>query len=178
MKLFITSIFLFVCTSTITAQDWEKYKSEELAFVTEFPGTPEESVQQIKTVVGELDMHIVAYSTSNTNDNAFYGVIRSDYPKEQFSDMSEEKIKSILDGAVNGAVSNVNGTLESDENVTLNGYPGRKIKIKATGMEMFMNAYLVDNVMYIAQVIGMEGSVNTENLNKFLDAFDIINVKQ
>ena len=178
MKLFLTSIFLFVFTSTVIAQDWEKFKSEELAFIAEFPGTPEKSVQQIKTAVGELDMHMVAYSTVNTNDNAFYGIIRSDYPKEQFSDMSEEKIKSILDGAVNGAVNNVNGTLESDKKVTLNGYPGRKIKIKATGMEMFMNAYLVDNIMYIAQVISMEGSVNTENLNKFLDAFDIINVKQ
>lgn len=178
MKLLMTSIFLFVFTSTIIAQSWEDYKSEELAFIAEFPGTPQKTVQQLQTAVGELDMHMVSYSTSNTNDNAFYGIIRSDYPKEEFSDMSEEKIKSILDGAVNGAVSNVNGTLESDENVTLNGYPGRKIKIKASGMEMFMNAYLVDNVMYIAQVIGMEGSVNTKNLNKFLEAFDIINVKQ
>ena len=169
---------MFVFASTITAQDWEKYKSEELAFIANFPGTPEKSVQQIQTVVGELDMSIVGYSSSKVGDNVYYGVVRSDYPKEQFSDMSEEKIKSVLDGAVNGAVSNVNGTLESDENVTLNGYPGRKIKIKATGMEMFMNAYLVDNIMYIAQVISMEGSVNTENLNKFLDAFDIINVKQ
>lgn len=178
MKLFITSVVLFICTSTITAQDWEKYKSEELAFIAEFPGTPEKTVQQVQTAVGALDMHMIAYSTSNTDDNAFYGVIRTDYPKEQFSDISEETVKSILDGAVNGAVSNVNGTLESDENITLNGYPGRKIKIKTNGMEMFMNAYLVDNVMYVTQVIAMEGSVNTKNLFKFLDAFDIINVKQ
>lgn len=92
--------------------------------------------------------------------------------------MTDEKIKSILDGAVNGAVNNVQGTLESDENINLNGYPGRKIKINAPGMELFMNAYLVDNVMYVNQVIAEEGKVNTKNLNYFLDSFDIINVKQ
>ncbi|MCB0399014.1 MAG: hypothetical protein KDD26_05200 [Winogradskyella sp.] len=178
MKLLITSIFLFICATTITAQDWEKYKSEDLAFVAEFPGTPEKTVEQIQTAVGELDMHMIAYSSSTAGDNVYYGVIRSDYPEEQFSNMSEEKIKSVLDGAVNGAVSNVSGTLESDENIILNGYPGRKIKIKTTGVELFMNAYLVDNVMYVTQVIAMEGTVNTKNLNFFLDSFDIINVKQ
>ena len=178
MKLFLSSIFLFISAFTVTAQEWEKYKSEDLAFVAEFPGTPERTVQQLQTAVGELDMHMVAYSSSTTGDNVYYGVIRSDYPEEQFSDISEEKVKSVLDGAVNGAVTNVNGTLESDENITLNGYPGRKIKITTTGIELFMNAYLVDNVMYVTQVIAMEGSLNSKNLNKFLDAFDIINVKQ
>ncbi len=177
MKLLMTSIFLFVFASTITAQDWEKYKSDKLAFITEFPGTPEESVQKIQTAVGELDMNMVGYSSSKAGDNVYYGVIRSDYPEEQFSDISDEQIKSILDGAVNGAVTNVNGTLESDENITLNGYPGRKILIKTTGMDLYMNAYLVDNVMYITQVIALEDSVNTKNLNKFLDAFDLINKK-
>ncbi len=170
MKLFITSIFLFVCASTITAQDWEKYKSEELAFIAEFPGTPEKTVQQVQTAVGELDMHMVTYS----GNDFFYSIVRTEYPKEQFSDMSDDRIKSVLDGAV----TNVNGTLESDENITLNGYPGRKVKIKTNGMDMFMNAYLVDNKMYITQAIYMEGKVDTKSLNKFLDAFDIINVKQ
>ncbi|WP_299096752.1 hypothetical protein [uncultured Winogradskyella sp.] len=178
MKLLMTSIFLFVFASTITAQDWKKYKSEELAFVTEFPGTPEESVQKVQTAVGELDMNMVGYTSVETGDNAYYSVISSDYPEEKFSDISDEKIKSILDGAVNGAVKNTNGTLEFDENITLNGYPGRKIMIKSSGMELYMNAYLVGNVMYITQVIALEGKVNTKNLNKFMDAFDLINKKE
>ena len=178
MKFFITSILLFICVTTIKAQDWEKYKSEDLAFITEFPGKPQRTVQQIETAVGELDMHMVGYGSSQTGDNAYYAVVRSDYPSEQFTDMTDEKIKSILDGAVNGAVNNVQGTLESDENINLNGYPGRKIKINAPGLELYMNAYLVENVMYVNQVIAKEGNVNTKNLNYFLNSFDIINVKQ
>ena len=173
MKLFITSIFLFVCASTITAQDWEKYKYEELALIAEFPGTPQKTVQQVQTAVGELDMHMVAYA----GDDIYYAISATEYPKE-FADMSDERIKSVLDGSVNGAVNNLNGTLESDENITLNGYPGRKIKIKASGMDVFMNTYLVDNKMYITQVICVEDRKDTKSLNKFLDAFDIINVKQ
>ncbi|WP_461599550.1 hypothetical protein [Winogradskyella sp.] len=177
MKSFITSVFILF-TVLLTAQDWEKYKSVDLAFITEFPGKPQRTTQQIETAVGELDMHMVGYGSSQVGDNIYYAVVRSDYPKEQFSDMSDEKIKSILDGAVNGAVNNVQGTLESDEDITLNGYPGRKIKIDAPGMEIFMNAYLVENVMYINQVIAEEDKVNSDNLKKFFSAFDIINVKQ
>lgn len=80
MKLFITSAFVLF-TVLLTAQDWEKYKSEDLAFITEFPGKPQRTVQQIQTAVGELDMHMVGYGSSHTGDNAYYAVVRSDIRK-------------------------------------------------------------------------------------------------
>tara|TARA_Y100001934_G_scaffold267799_1_gene348927 strand:- start:995 stop:1531 length:537 start_codon:yes stop_codon:yes gene_type:complete len=178
MKLFITSIFLFVFASTITAQNWEKYKSEELTFIAEFPGTPEKSVQQIQTAVGELDMHMVMYSPSSGDDNAVYSVIRSDYPEAQFENADESYNNQVLNGAVQGAVSNVQGTLLYDNKVKFNGYPSRDVKIEITGGFIYIKAYLVENIIFITQVICTEDKDGNESIKRFQDSFDIINVKQ
>ena len=178
MKLFITSIFLFICASTITAQDWEKYKSEELAFIAEFPGTPQKTVQQVQTAVGELDMHMVMYTPTSTDDNAVYSIIRSDYPEAQFENADEEYNEDVLNGAVKGAVSNVQGTLVYENKLKFNGYPSRDVKIQMTGGFIYIKAYLVENSMFITQVICTEDKEDNESIKRFQDSFDIINVKQ
>lgn len=179
MKKWIFAIIIVSIQLTlINAQEWERYKSEELEFIADFPETPKTSVQKVNTAVGELDMYMISSDSNTVNNNyVYYSIIRSDYPKEEFSNLSVEKVKSILDGAVNGAVTNVNGILESDEETKLNGYLGRKIKIKVQGGELFMNAFLVENVMFVAQVICEEGKSDDANIDKFMNAFDIIKVK-
>lgn len=179
MKYYISIFLCLVTFLCVHSQEWEKYKSQDLAFIAYFPGTPERTVQKLDTALGELDMHMVSYGSEGMSmDNAYYGIIRSDYPEEQFANLSKEEIKSVLDGAVNGAVTNVNGTLIADETINLNGYPGRKIRIKVEGGILFMNTYLVKNTMYVTQVISEDGKEYPDKTNKFMNAFDILNVKQ
>ncbi|SHH58756.1 hypothetical protein DFQ05_0872 [Winogradskyella wandonensis] len=157
---------------------WVKYKSEELAVTAIFPATPKESVQKVQTAVGSLDMHMVMYAPlMSGDDNAVYSLIRSDYPEEQFKDADQEKQSSILDGAVEGAVTNVNGTKLSDKKIKLNGYPGRSIKIQTESGYIYINAYLVENVMFITQVITMPSNDGNKSIRRFMDSFDILKVK-
>lgn len=61
--------------------------------------------------------------------------------------------------------------------ITLNGYPGREIKIQIDQGYIYMNAYLVENIMYISQVICEIGNDGNKSIKRFMDSFDIIKVK-
>lgn len=172
-------LFLFLCFSVsfVFAQEWEKYKSEDLAFVAYFPETPKRSVQKVDTAVGELDMNMVMYTPINGDENAVYSIIRSDYPKSQFKNTDESYNSQVLDGAVSGEVTNVNGTLVFDNKVQFNGYPGRSIKIKIDFGYIYINAYLVENTMFISQVICSTDNDQNSLIKQFLDSFEIIKTK-
>ena len=148
-----------------------------MAIIAYFPGTPERSVQKVATAVGELDMHMIMYSPTSGDDNLIYAVIRSDYPKSQFENATQDYNQNVLNGAVEGAVNNVNGKLISEERITFNGYPGRRIKVSAQGAFLYLNAYLVENSMFITQVITLVENDGNSDINKFRKSFDILRVK-
>ena len=172
----LMSVFL-LSFSTANAQEWIKYKSEDLAFVANYPKEPERTVQKVSTAVGELDMYMIMYAPTSGDDNAIYSVIRSDYPEEQFEDADDEYNATVLDGAVEGAVANVQGSLIFDNIIAFNGYPGRNIKIGIDGGFIYINAYLVNNSMFITQVICLTDKDENKHIKRFMDSFELINVK-
>lgn len=174
---FLLIAVFFLSISAVHAQDWEKYKAEDLGFVAYYPSEPKRTVQKINTAVGELDMHMIMYAPTSSDDNAVYSVIRSDYPKEQFKNADDEYNKTVLDGAVKGAVSNVKGFLNFDHPVKFNGYPGRSIKIQMEGGFIYINAFLVENSMFITQVICLEDKDHNDSIFRFLNSFELIKTK-
>jgi len=179
MKNLFFALTLFItCSSLSIAQDWINYKSEELAFIAEFPSEPTKTVQKVNTAVGELDMHMIMYAPTSGDDNAVYSVIKSDYPESNFEDADDEYNSKVLDGAVNGAVTNVNGKLLYDNKITFNGYPGRDFKVEISGGFLYIKAYLVNNSMYITQVICISVNDKNTSIKRFFDSFDIIKVKE
>ncbi|AGC77700.1 hypothetical protein LX97_02120 [Nonlabens dokdonensis] len=174
---YITAILLFT-TLQVNAQEWEVYKNETLQFRADFPNTPKKTVEKVDTAVGTLDMHMVMYAPESGDDNAVYSIIRSDYPAEQFANATDEKIKSVLDGAVEGARSNLNGELVYDKSVKFNGYASRNVKIEIAGAFVYLNTTLVNNSMFITQVICMTDNDNNTSIKRFQDSFEIIKTKQ
>ncbi|WP_298420867.1 hypothetical protein [uncultured Kordia sp.] len=177
-KTFLVLTVLFLSFSTVDAQDWTKYKSEDLAFVATFPKEPKRTVQKVNTAVGELDMHMIMHAPVEGDDNAIYSIIRSDYPEAQFKDADDDYNSGVLDGAVEGAVKNVQGKLVYDNKVKFNGYPGRSIKIKMQDGFIYINAYLVENPMFITQVICLTDKDKNASIQRFLNSFEIIKTKQ
>ncbi|APG64453.1 hypothetical protein LPB136_03340 [Tenacibaculum todarodis] len=178
MKNKLLIIVLFLNVTVLMSQEWEKYKNEELNLVAYFPETPKKSIQKVETAVGTLDMHMIMHSPTSGDDNAVYSLIRSDYPKEQFESATSVTNSKVLDGAVNGAVNNVKGKLVFDNKINFNGYPGRNIKILIDGGFIYIKAILVENSMYIVQVICLTANDENKSINRFMDSFDIIKTKQ
>jgi hypothetical protein len=166
----IIAFLALLLSLNLFAQDWKVHRNSELEFRAEYLGEPKTTIQKVPTDVGVLDMHMVSHQA---DDSTYMSIIRTDYPEGSVTDT-----KVALDGAVNGAVNNVRGKLIFDNEDIYNGFPGRKIKIHAQGMYLFMNAYLVNDTMYIAQVVCIEGSEDSPLIDKFLNSFDIIKVKK
>ncbi|MFT7118736.1 MAG: hypothetical protein ACI9IZ_002021 [Nonlabens sp.] len=177
MKLTLIVLAFLLSVTTVQAQEWEVYKNETLEFRAAYPDTPDKTVQKVSTALGELDMHMIMYAPSSGDDNAVYAVIRSDYPKSQFEGADSEMYTKVLDGAVEGARSNLKGTLIFDKTVTFNGFHGRNIKIEITGAYVYMNAILAYNTMFITQVICSTEKDNNTSIQKFLNSFDIIKIR-
>lgn len=173
---FLITVFLLLL-NTVNAQDWEKYKAADLMFIAYYPGTPKRTVQKVNTTIGKLDMHMIMYKSTSENDNLVYTVIRSDYPADNFIGADTTYNNSVLDGSVNGAVTNVNGELIFDNKVKFNGYPGRSIKIEIQGAFLYMKIYLVDNSMFVSQVICLKDKDGNSSIKRFLDSFEIIKTK-
>lgn len=174
MKTKLLIVLLCLKVTVLMSQDWSRYKNEELSFIANFPKEPKQSIQKVETAVGTLDMHMITHTPFSGDNNAVYSIIRSDYPKEQFKDATKEYNNSVLDGAVKGAVTNVNGKLVFDNKINFNGYPGRDFKISISAGFIYLKAILVNHSMFIVQVICITANDENKNIIRFMDSFDII----
>lgn len=172
---FLTGVF-FLSICAVNAQDWEKFKAEDLGFVAYYPNKPERISKKMKNIVGEPKMDTVIYSPENGDDNLLYTVICNKNLRKQFENGDEGDAK-ILDEAVKGAVSAAEGFLNFDHPVKFNGYPGRSIKIQTDKGFMYMNIYLVENSTYIVQVACMANKDYNDSIFRFLKSFDLIKTK-
>lgn len=178
MKKKLLIIILFLNVSILMSQDWTKYKYEDLGLIAYFSAKPTKTVQKVPTAVGELDMHMIGLEPSSGDENSHYSVIRSDYPKEQFEDVDDDYINKVLDGAVNGAKKNVNGEIIFDDKIKFNGYLGRYVKIKFNQGYIYLKTIIVENSMFIAQVLCSSNNEDNKSIKRFMDSFDIIKTKQ
>jgi hypothetical protein len=110
-------------TTTTTDASDGGYSSSEGMFSVTFPSNmddPQEQTQQVPTEIGKIDMTMVM----TTNANSVAMVAYAQYPDQAFD---PGKTKDVLDGAQNGALTNMNGTADSQEDITVEGHPGRSI---------------------------------------------------
>jgi hypothetical protein len=109
--------------STASSTPGEKLMSDTGRFSVQFPGgfpKATKASQPIQTKLGPLTM--ITYVTEEAE--AACMVAYSDYPDEAFEGAD---INVLLDSARNGALRNVNGTMEKEEQISINGSPGRSI---------------------------------------------------
>lgn len=82
-----------------------------------------------------------------------------------------------LDGSRDGFLQNTNSTLKSDTKITLLGkYPGRAIEAEnpQRGAILRARVWIVNQRLYMLQVIGKPAWANSNDANKFLDSLSLI----
>jgi hypothetical protein len=173
MKYILVVIALLV-SSTLFAQEWINYKNTDLKFSVDFPAEPKVQDQEVSTAVGNLTMNMfmVEQSANTSAKNLVYMVIHSIYPLNA-DDIDTETAQQMLDGSVNGAVSNVGGKLISVEKITKEGVPGRQVKIEVQGSFLYINLFLKGNVVYAVQTICSANSDGNPDIEKFLNSLKI-----
>ena len=149
----------------------ERFSSEVGQFTIATPAPFEENQQSVDTPVGPISIYTY---TAETEQSA-YVVAFSDYPS-QMVEQSEPEM--LLDSSRDGAISNLGGTLVSEEDIDLEGYPGRSLIISTeteTNEPAIINSriYLVDNRLYQILVVSPEDTDLEDISNTFLDSFDL-----
>src|ERR1044071_8793017 len=144
-------------------QHWSTFTYEEHGYSMKFPGKPEVSTESINTEIGQLIINFFTYDPDTAKEpNIVYMALVTVYPESKISSDKTDIVPQIFRNAIDGGVSNVKGTLVSEENITLKGYPGRKFKMTySEGANVITaKAYLVKNRMYMMQTITTRANEN------------------
>lgn len=173
-------LILLLAVLPVSAQetDWQTYTSEAYGFTVMFPGTPEETQQTVPSQKGALDLTMISYDASQVSSaqNMLYAVGYSDYSTVGVSVNNEEQQVQVLDGAVNGMITNIQGELLSEEDIELAEMPGREIRVGLSdNTHMIVSRlYLVHNIVYVLMVITTVEKDNNPSLTRFLDSFTFL----
>jgi hypothetical protein len=168
------SLLFFTYSFTILA-NWVKIETAD--YSVEFPAEPIGETQHSDSPVGSLVLDIKIYEVveNEEDDNYVYGIIFTEYPEGTIHSDNKESLKSIFDGAVNGAVENMKGKLLSQKEIEMKGFPGREFKCDfQNGVAIVtMRAYLVKNKMLSLQTICDPKKEGNAASKHFFASFDI-----
>jgi hypothetical protein len=144
---------------------WKTYSFPADGFSASFPFEPVQQKQSVQTGAGAFELR--TYVAANPSVALYIGVC--DYgAAAQGSDPD-----AVLEGAKNGAVSNVSGHLISSKRIMLGTYPGVAFEADSQGSHFFGRIYLAGTMLYQVFVAVQPGQTYPETA-RFLDSFQLI----
>jgi hypothetical protein len=161
--------------SAAAGVNWTQHSADDGSYTVMMPGKPVESVQEMPTAAGKLQMHI---SMADLNVNGAYVAAYVDYPAIAMKAVPQE----VLDASAQGAVRNSRGTLLSKKNITLDGHPGVELEIQPPAGEVpggkggraVARIYWAAPRLYMTFGGGPETSDLQATLTKFHDSFRLL----
>jgi hypothetical protein len=153
--------------STPSSSSWETITDK--GFTLSMPGTPSKNDDTIPSAAGPLPLRMYTLS------KGFEGYITgySEYPDIIFTSTEPE---DLLDGAQEGAISNIKGEVTSQRAITLNGHPGREIVGTSPDQNIGFTArvFLAKPRMYMLIYTQYDKSKPiSEDGKRFLDSFKL-----
>jgi hypothetical protein len=152
---------------TISSSSWESINED--GFSLSMPGKPAKSDDSIPSAAGPLPLRMY------TLNKGFEGYITgyTEYPDIVFTSTEPEQL---LDGAQQGAISNVKGEVTSQRSITLNGHPGREIVGTSPAQNVGFTArvFLAKPRMYMLVYTQYDKSKSiSADGKRFLESFQI-----
>jgi hypothetical protein len=149
---------------------WREFTPEGGRFSILVPRTPRETTETIETETGTLDEHTFTVIHGDIAYIAIYG----DYPQS----LTNVDLYAMLDALRDGAVESVDGRLLSERAISINGYPGREVKVKISSSSetaiMQVRIYIVRNRLYYIYTMAPEERASSPSIKKFLSSFKLL----
>lgn len=178
-KVSLLLIALIFSTGFIANSDWVLVKNEAQGYQIEFPKEPKKSVQTVNTEAGPVDMHInmLDLSGKENDSNLIYLSSYAQYPDSLIHSDKREQIKGFLKETVEGLLGSIDGKMMDERDVEIDGFKGKEVKISfQDGMAIIrIRVYLVENQVYMLQVVTKTENDSNESIGKFMKSFDLIN---
>jgi hypothetical protein len=148
--------------------EWQKYTSNDGSYSILFPISPTEIVLPTNTSFGQID----TYHARLDFDDFVYEVSFNDLPATVVQSTSPD---SLLDSTRDYIIDNINGSLLSEKDISLQGYSGKEmtIKIKSTKYPSLIatRIYLVGTRMYAIYFAPLAEQESDFNSQKFFNSF-------
>ncbi|HEY5884073.1 MAG TPA: hypothetical protein VIT88_05265 [Pyrinomonadaceae bacterium] len=153
-------------TSAFAQGEWPTFKSTEENFSISFPSEPKQERTAGRSPLGN-GHHIYSLQTNGGSFLISNSVIE-DPP------MKPQDIKRTLDFARDLVAMVTNGKLLTDEDISIDGFPGRLVRIQKDKKIWTLRAYLVKQRMY--QLMTTEPKAKEANLSvaKFFNSFKLL----
>jgi hypothetical protein len=162
---------LFIFASSALAQGstaWVKYTSDAGRYGVLFPTEPKLSEQDAG---GSGSLKFKQYLASSSISTGYFLV--------GYFDLGSGVTYS-LDKGRDGVVNAVKGTLLSEESISLNGRPGRALRVKARSANFDIIAlariYEINGRVYVLQALSLDSESESTRLQlakKFFDSFSV-----
>lgn len=176
-------LIIFVLASSLWAQsepvqEGALIQSKEGHFVAKLPDgytSFEIEVQPIQTEMGEIET--INYTSFTHSGAAMAG--SSEYP-EALLVFIKGKEKEVLDGAEEGALRNVNGTIVNEEDLRVENFPARTVEFtaEADGQPLFGRALfiLADSRLYhLLLISNNHQELTAPSIDAFFKSFKTAN---
>jgi hypothetical protein len=151
---------------------WEPYESEDGWFRVQFPGRPKKEKMPSPTPVGTINIHVFSVERSS----GAYVVGYFDFP-EVGGDVNLES-NEFIESMAKGSFSKMGTGQFSKKVIEFEGYPGLeaegKVKAGAARGLARIRYYVVEERIYMLEVIGENSFVNSGNTEKFFNSFQLI----
>ena len=159
---------------------WIEYTPDDIGFTARLPQQPDVQSQTVPTEAGDLEivMYVVEQSASAL-------LVSHNGLPAQLSELvaagDTETITAMLDGGRDGAMGNVSGVVQDEQEITIDGNSGRDIvftvdgSASPTGSAIDGRARIIvtpDRLWQIL-VLGAQGEMDSEQVNAFFDSFKI-----
>jgi hypothetical protein len=151
---------------TALAAQLQKLDASADGFTVLFPGQPSAERQTVPTPSGELQTATWAMKI----EGVYYSINITDNPEKNIKATSSQKF---LEAVRAQLVGQLKGTLDSEEQITLQGFPGRAYTVSSPNGQMKARNYLVGNRLYTLFVISPDGYA--PGGDRFLGSLQLIN---
>lgn len=173
--LLIIVLCLVGARSFAQTENWTLFKED--GFEILFPFQPKPSKQTTNSAIGPLDLNIYMCEipAQTKDENLVYLVMTTLYPDSLVSSDNKALLPDFFKGAIDGGVKNVNGKLLLEEEIKIQGYPGRRFKISFNENKniITMYAYLVKNKMFMLEVVAATEKETNQSARRFFESFTL-----
>jgi hypothetical protein len=137
------------------------------------PGNPILQTQPM-TVPGAGFVTLRLYLLEAAGKDAGFALGYCDYPQHM---MRGANIEMMLDGARDGAVRNVNGTLVSENRINIQGNSGREVHATIPQGDLHARFFIVGNRMYMLMAIEGRGEkIPDADRKRFFESFQLLGI--
>lgn len=159
------AVLLAACGSGASERDWESVSSSAGGFRADFPVEPQQQVQRVPAAGSALELVLLTAETSEEAVSISY----VDYPMEP----AGEELASLLDSAVEGAASAIQGQNLNKESVRFLGREAVDFTVEADPQVSTGRAFMVGNRMYVLQVVHLQ-TVQNDSFERLASSFALI----